>query len=107
MRRKGGGMFAHGYNQLATTQSLQRSLDRALRETGHFGDRAQTRRNRFPFVSCRLTVKTKINQISGRLAIVANEVAHKNIDDVIVDGDFFPKARHVLKDEVKVQQLYR
>jgi hypothetical protein len=28
-------MFADGYNQLATAQSLQRSLDSALRETGH------------------------------------------------------------------------
>ena len=87
-------MFADGYNQLAPAQCLQRSLDSALRETGHFGERAQTRRNRSPFVPCSLTVKTKINQISGRLSIVANEVAHKNVDDVIVDGDFFPKARH-------------
>ena len=86
MTRKGGGMFADGYNQLATAQSFQRSLDSALRETGHFGERAQTRRNRFPFVLCSLTVKTKINQKSGRLAIMANEVAHKNVDDVIVDG---------------------
>ena len=99
MTRKGGGMFADGYNQLATAQSLQRSLDSALRETGHFGEGAQTCRNRFPFVSRSLSVKTKINQISGRLSIVTSEVAHKNVDDVIVDGDFFPKARHVLKDE--------
>jgi hypothetical protein len=35
MTRKGGGMFADGYNQLAPAQSLQRSLDSALRETGH------------------------------------------------------------------------
>ncbi len=94
MTRKRGGVFADGYNQLATAQSLQRSLDSALRETGHFGERAQTRRNRFPFVPCSLRVKTKINQISGRLSIVTSEVAHKNVDDVIVDGDFFPKARH-------------
>ena len=40
MTRKGGGMFADGYNQLATAQSLQRSLDSTLRETGHFGERA-------------------------------------------------------------------
>ncbi len=53
MTRKGGGMFADGYNQLATAQSLQRSL---------------------------------------------------NVDDVIVDGDFFPKARHVLKDERRRQK---
>ena len=88
-------MFADGYNQLATAQSFQRSLDSALREPGHFGECAQTRRNRFPFVSCSLSVKTKINEISGRLAIVANDVAHQNVDDVIVDGDFFPKAGHV------------
>jgi hypothetical protein len=29
------------------------------------------------------------------LAIVANEVAHQNVDNVIVDGDFFPEARHL------------
>jgi hypothetical protein len=104
MAWQGGGMFADGYNQLATAQSLQRSLDSALRETGHFGERAQTRRNRSPFVSCSLTVKTKINQISGRLSIVANEVAHKNLDDVIVDGDFFPKARHGQKDEGRIKK---
>src|SRR6266516_276056 len=91
MMRKGGGMFADGYNQLATAQSLQRSLDSALRDTGHLGERAQTRRNRFPFVSCSLSVKTKINQISGRLAIVADEIAHKNVDDVIVNWNGFTK----------------
>jgi hypothetical protein len=104
MTRKGGGMFADGYNQLATAQSLERSLDSALRQTGQFGERAQTCRNRFPFVSCSLSVKTKINQKSGRLAIVANEVAHQDRDDVIVDRDFFPKARHVLKDEGRIKK---
>jgi len=97
MTRKGGGVFANGYNQLATPQSLQRSLDGTLRETSHFGERAQTCRNRFPFVSCSPSVKTKINQKSGRLAIVANEIAHKNVNDVIVDGNFFLKARHVCR----------
>jgi hypothetical protein len=104
MTRKGGGMFADGYNQLATAQSLQSSLDSTLRETGHFGERAQTRRNRLPSASCSLSVKTKINQKRGGLAIVSNEVPHKNIDDVIVDGDFFPEARHVLKDEGRRQR---
>ena len=92
MTRNGGCVFADGHNQLPPAQSLERRVDSALRETGHFGQRSQTRRNRSPFVSCGLSVKTKINQISGRLAIVANEVAHKNVDDVIVDGNFFPKA---------------
>ena len=36
----------------------------------------------------------KINQICGRLLIVADEVAHEDIENVIVHGHDFFKARH-------------
>ena len=36
----------------------------------------------------------KINQIRGRLLIVSNEVAHEDIENVIVNGHDFFEARH-------------
>ena len=36
----------------------------------------------------------KINQICGRLLIVADEVAHEDIENVIVHGHDFFEARH-------------
>jgi hypothetical protein len=94
MTRQRGGIFADGDNQFAPTQSFQRALDGTLRKTCHFDERAQTRRNGFPSVSCSLSIKTKINQIGGWLAVVGNEIAHKNVDDVIVDRNLFPESGH-------------
>ena len=69
-------------------------MDGALREPGFFRKRAQTRRNWFPFRARGAAVEVKINKIRGWLAIVADDVAHENIHDVIVNWNGFAKTRH-------------
>ena len=36
----------------------------------------------------------QVNKICGRLLIVTDEVAHQNVEDVIVDWNNFPESRH-------------
>ena len=36
----------------------------------------------------------KIDQKSSRLMVVPDQIAHQNIEDVIVDRDRFTEARH-------------
>ena len=42
----------------------------------------------------RFAVEMKINQKCGRLAVVTNQVAHQDIEDVVVDRDRFAETRH-------------
>ena len=41
-----------------------------------------------------MAVKIEVNQIRGRLPIVTDDVAHQDIENVVVDGDGFAKSRH-------------
>jgi hypothetical protein len=46
----------------------------------------------------------QINQIRGRLLIVTDQIAHQNVENVVVDGNGLFEARHngkrMKKDEV-------
>ena len=86
----------------------------ALGKTGRVGERAQTQGKRLPFVSHSLTIKIQINEVSSRLLIVTNHVAHQDVEHVVVDGDGFFEARHIgrMKEEggrmkAKSKSLYR
>ena len=94
MTWQGCRVIALGFDQFATSQQFERSLNGALRETGFFRERTQTRRHRFPFRARRAAVEVKINKVGGWLAIVADDVAHENVHDVIVNRNGFAKARH-------------
>ena len=94
MTRQGCRVIALGFDQFATPQQFERSLHGALRQTGFFRERTQTRRHRFPFRAGRAAVEVKINKVGGRLAIVADDVAHQNVEDVVVDGNGLAEARH-------------
>ena len=65
----------------------------AFGKPGGIGDRAYTGANRAPFLSCNLAVKMQINQIGSRLLIMADQIAHEHVEDVIVDGNGLLEAR--------------
>ena len=45
-------------------------------------------------LSHRLTVQVQVNQVSCRFLIVRNEIAHQNVENVIIDGNSLFEARH-------------
>lgn len=87
MLRNGGGMLARGTDELTRPQSFERDLHRALGKTGAFRDHPQAGGDRLPSLALRRAVKMEINQESRRLVIVADKVAHQDIEDIIVDRD--------------------
>jgi hypothetical protein len=93
--RHGGGVRARGLNQLAPVQSLQGDLDRTLGEAGSFRDQSQAGRDRLPPSPLSFAVKMEINQKCRRLLIVPDEVAHQNIEHVVIDRDCLAEARHL------------
>jgi hypothetical protein len=96
MPRNSGGGLARGLDQLAVAQFFQPGLDGAFRKTGRFRQHPQTRGHRLPFSARGLPGETKVNEKSGWLAIVANDVAHQDIEHVIIARDGFTEARHTL-----------
>ena len=94
MRRNRSRVFARRVDQLAAAQEIERGLDSAFREAGGFGEGAQTGGDWFPFLAGGQAEKIKVNKIGGRLAIVADDVAHQDVEDVIVDGNGLAEARH-------------
>src|SRR5882724_3078320 len=94
MSRNCVGVRARALDQFTAAQEFERGLDGALREPGFFRERAQTRRNWFPFRARGAAVEVKINKIRGWLAIVADDIAHENIHDVIVNWNGFAKTNH-------------
>jgi hypothetical protein len=114
MLRHGGGMIAKRANEFAAAQKVERGLDGTFREPGFVGQGTQTGGNWFPFCARRLTVKVKVNEIRRRLAIVTHDVAHQDVEDVIVDWDSLAKSRHAKnkKEELRIRKskyraLYR
>ena len=95
--RHGGGVIAGADNQFAAAQVLQRGLGGALGKAGRFREHAQTRRHRSPFGPGRLAEEMQINEMRARLSIVPDDIAHQNVEDVIVDRNGFAETRHFLK----------
>jgi hypothetical protein len=111
MLRDGGGVTTRSFDELAVTQFFERGLNGAFGEAGCFREHTQTRGDRFPFSANSLSVEIKVNEKRGRLAIVADDVPHQNIEHVIIDRNCFAKTRHGRSDEGQVTsdeiQLYR
>jgi hypothetical protein len=101
MTRQGGRVFALAFDQLAPAQKIESGLDGALGESGLFRKGAQARRDRFPFHPGRLPIEIKVNEIRGRLPIVTDDVAHQDIEDVVVDGNALSETGH----EFRADQL--
>ena len=94
MRRDGGGVVAGADNQFAAAQILERSLHGALGKAGRFCEHAQTCGHRFPFRARRLAVEMQINEIRGWLSIVSDDIAHQDVEDVIVDWNGLAETGH-------------
>ena len=69
-------------------------MDGALGKAGSVSKRSYARGDRFPFLPYRLAVKIQINKIRRRLAIVSDDVAQQDIDNIVIDRDGFAKAWH-------------
>ena len=81
----------------------ERGVDGAFGESGCVCDRAHTGADGAPFASSGLDMNVQINQVGGRLLIVADQIAHEHIDHVIVDGNgaFETRHRRRMKEEVR------
>jgi len=79
------GMVSGAHNQFAAAQGCQGDLDGAFRQARCISDRSQTRDHRSPFLPRSLAVKMQINQVSGRLLVVPGQIAHQDIENVVVD----------------------
>lgn len=87
-------MHAGGFDQLTSAQCFQSHLHSALRQAGTVGDRAHTARDRLPVTLFRRAIKMKINKKSSRLLIMPHEIAHQNIEDVIIHWNSSAEASH-------------
>jgi hypothetical protein len=88
------GMVGGGRDELTATEKLERRLDRALRQAGVIGKRTQAGLDWLPLAARGLAVEKKVNQIRRRLAIVPDDIAQQDIENVIVDRDRFAETRH-------------
>src|SRR4026207_292895 len=85
MTRSVGGVVAGSDDQFAAAQGCEGGLDGAFEKAGRAGKRSYARDDRFPFLSRGLAVKIQINQISGWLLVVPDQIAHQDIENVIVN----------------------
>jgi hypothetical protein len=92
--RHRGHVILGGPDQLAGTQLLDCNLSRAFRKTCGLRDHAKAGCNRSPFLPLSLAVEIEICQKSGGLVIVTDQIAHQDIQNIIVDWNGFAKARH-------------
>ena len=63
----------------------ERRVDGAFGESCRVRDGAHTGANVAPFISCGLAVKMQVNDKSGGLLIVPDQITHQHIQHVIVD----------------------
>lgn len=89
-----GRMLARRLDQLSPAQEFQCGLHGALGQAGCFREHAQTRGDRLPLLARSLAVEVEINEIRGWLAIVADDIAHQNVENVVVDWNGFAVSGH-------------
>lgn len=75
----------------------ERHLDCALRQARCLRNRSETRYDWFPLAAHCLAVKVQINHISSRFLVVCDQIAHQDVEDVIIDGNGLFEARHAKK----------
>jgi hypothetical protein len=94
MAGDGGGVVADGDDQFAAPQVCDSDLNCTFGKACRVGKRSQTRNDRSPFLPHGLAVKIQINQISRWMLIVSDQIAHQDIQNVIVNGNGLLEARH-------------
>ena len=93
MAWRSSGVVCCRCDELTATQVFQCRVGGAFGKSGAIGNCAHTGTNRAPFVSCSMGVKMQIHQIGRRLLVVADQIAHEHVEDVIVDGNGSFEAR--------------
>ena len=101
MARSGGGVVACGDDQFAAAQVCESGLDGAFGKPGCVGKRSYARDDWLPFLPRGLAIKIKINQKGGWLLIVADQIAHQNVEHVIVDRNGFAKAHQKIRKRIR------
>jgi len=94
MGRHCGGMSARGFHQLPEMQRSESALHGTFGQAGFFGQHAQTGVDRSPALASGAAGKIKIDQECRRLLIVSDDIAHQDIEDVIIDRHGLMEARH-------------
>jgi hypothetical protein len=94
MLRQSSHMRALRSNQLAPSQPFQGDLHRAFGKAGSFRDHSQAGADWPPSLSLCRAIKMKVNEKSGWLMVVPNQVGHQNIENIIIDRDRPAETRH-------------
>ncbi len=87
-------MSARCLHQLAEMQRGKGALDRAFGKSGFIGQHAQTGTDRSPALASGAPGKIKIDEECRRLLIMSDDIAHQDIEDVIIDRHGLMEARH-------------
>jgi hypothetical protein len=94
MTRSGRRVVALSDDQFPSAQRCEGDLNGTFGKASRVGERSYTGDDRLPFLSRGLSVKKEINQIRRRLLIVPDQIAHQDVENVIVDGNGLFEARH-------------
>jgi len=76
MTGSGRGVAPVSDDQFAATEVCEGNLDGAFGKAGRVGKHSYARSDRFPFFPRGLPVEIQINQKSGRLLVVPDDVPH-------------------------------
>ena len=87
-------MRAGGFYQLPVLQFRDRSLHGAFGKAGFIGQHAQAGFDRLPVLAGGAGGKIEVNQEGSRLLIVPDDIAHENVEHVIIDWNRSVKPRH-------------
>ena len=94
MGRHRGGMSARRLHQLAEMQRSEGALDCAFGQAGFICQHAKAGFDWSPTSASGAAGKIKIDEECRRLLIVSDDIAHQDIEDVIIDRHNLMEARH-------------
>lgn len=86
--------------QLPTFKSRDRLLDRTARKSGFVGELAQSDRDRTPLRPDRSSIQEKEHEKGRGVLIVPHEIAHEDVDDVLVDRNARSKSWHTPGNDI-------
>src|SRR5262249_45175734 len=90
--RSCGCVISRSHDQFTATKALKSALNRAFGKPGFVRKRAETCCDGLPIAARGTAIKMQINQKSGRLLVMTNQIAHQDVEHVIVDRDSLFKA---------------
>ena len=94
MGRHRSGVSARCLHQLAEMQGSEGALDGTFGQAGFFGQHAQAGIDRLPALASGAPGKIKIDEECRRLLIMSDDIAHQDIEDVVIDRHGLMEARH-------------